>query len=214
MRNIRKSSSIARTITIQFVIVLAALLFADVFLWMFFPFHLDNAPTNRTFEQILPGLKNRVFYESNRYGFRSLSMSQEKKPANTIRIFCIGASTTDQVTQNTEDTWCALLEKKLNKEFLQNGAHVETASFGRGGWKATDLYIWARRNMERFRPDIVITLMGINDLTWQGGPDYSYTRFKDSDTQFSWRIPEKVAIPGSRLSYPVKEVTLWALVPG
>lgn len=177
----KKSSIIrlAKIIVVPAGVALVTLFFADVFLWAFFPIHLELAATRHVVHQDVPGLKSDIVYERNQYGFRSLSMHSAEKPGDTIRIFCLGASTTDQVVQNTEDTWCALLEKKLNKEFSHRKLRIETASLGRGGWKAIDLYIWARENIERFRPDIAILSMGINDLAWNGGPEYSYTSLED-----------------------------------
>jgi lysophospholipase L1-like esterase len=164
-------------VAIQFAISLAVLLAADVFLWLFFPASLYYDRT--AVEQHLPGVKSQIVYAANQYGFRSLSMRQEEKPVDALRIFCLGASTTDQANQNTEDTWCALLEQKLSDEFPVSKIRFETASFGRGGWKASDLYVWARTSIERFRPDVVIILMGINDLALNGGPMYSYTSLDD-----------------------------------
>ena len=172
------NKGLGRIIAIQLTILMASFFIVELFLWSFFPVHSDSA--HIIFKQNLAGLKRNIVYDTNEYGFRSLSMQQEKKPANSIRIFCLGASTTDQSPQNTVDTWCALLENKLNNEFHQSKIRIETAGFGRGGWKAIDLYNWARNNIKRFKPDIVITLMGINDLSWNGGPDYSYTGLEDA----------------------------------
>lgn len=168
---------IGKVIAVQIAVSLAVLFTTEALLWLFYPATLHYEPI--ALEQDLPGIKSQVVYAANQYGLRSLSMRQEEKPANSVRIFCLGASTTDQATQDTEETWCALLEKKLNDESLPGKIRVETASFGRGGWKAADLYFWARTNIERFKPDVVITLMGINDLALSGGPSYSYTSLAD-----------------------------------
>lgn len=168
---------LGKIIAIQITITLAVLLVGDVLLWLFFPIKLHNEVT---VEQNLPGVKSQIVYATNQYGFRSLSMRKQKTPADTIRILCLGASTTDQANQNTEDTWCALLEKELNEEYSRGKFRFETASYGRGGWKAIDLYAWARINIKRFKPDIVITLMGINDLAWNGGSEYSYASLNDA----------------------------------
>jgi lysophospholipase L1-like esterase len=57
---------------------------------------------------------------------------------------------------------------------------VETASFGRGGWTASDDLAFARDTLRRFEPDIVILLLGVNDLTWHGGPSYHYSSLDSS----------------------------------
>jgi lysophospholipase L1-like esterase len=56
---------------------------------------------------------------------------------------------------------------------------VETLSYGSGGEKAVDTALWLENMLDKIKPDIVITLLGINDLAWNGGPGYQRT---DVDT--------------------------------
>ena len=98
-------------------------------------------------------------------------MKSRAKDEGAIRIICLGASTTDQPTQDTENIWCSLLESELE---TATSFEVETAALGRGGWRAVDLLYWVNQNIDEYAPDFVIVLMGINDLTWGGGPNYSY----------------------------------------
>jgi lysophospholipase L1-like esterase len=65
--------------------------------------------------------------------------------------------------QSTEDIWCSLLETKIKSS---GQANVETAAFGQGGWQAKDLSDWAIGNLMQFDPDIVIVMIGGNDLTF------------------------------------------------
>jgi lysophospholipase L1-like esterase len=152
-----------KTIGFQIVTVLVFLVLADIFLWLFFPVHPEG--TSQTIHQTLPGVKETIIYERNSFGFRSLSMKQREKPPNTIRIFCLGASTTDQATQSTEDTFYGILEKALNRSFKGESVRVETIGYGRGGRKAIDVLAWA--------------ILGVNDLAWNGGPGYSFETFAD-----------------------------------
>lgn len=124
--------------------------------------------------QDLPGLAPEIVYERNAFGFRALSMRTREKPPGVVRVLCLGASTTDQPTQSTEDTWCGRLERALAPELAALGLGIETAAFGRGGMRAADLLRWARAELPAYEPDLVVTLLGINDLTWNGGPDYRY----------------------------------------
>ena len=104
-----------KIIGFQFVIAIALLVLSDFLLWLFSP--VDPGGTRKTIHQILPGVKETIIYERNSFGFRSLSMRQKEIPSNTIRIFFLGASTTDQATQSTEDTSYGILEKELNDAF-------------------------------------------------------------------------------------------------
>ena len=138
------------------------------------PLPVGAGAVSRRFTQNLPGLASEVVYERNEFGFRSLSMQSKEKPADTLRVLCIGASTTDQATQSTEDTWCALVERELREPLRAAGVTLETAGHGRPGLRAWQLLALARGGLLDFEPDLVVTLMGINDLAWNGGPGYRY----------------------------------------
>ena len=137
-------------------------------------------PTTRTTRvevkrQTIPGIQREVTYERNEFGLRSLSLSSEHKPSATVRILVLGGSTTDAPYQDSGDTWWGHLDERLRARFGPAGVQVEVAAFGRGGRTAIDRLAWARANLERFDPDVVVTLEGINDLAWHGGADYHYS---------------------------------------
>lgn len=147
-------------------------------LWLFRPLPVFPEQWSSEYKQNLPGLKKKILYERNRYGFRFLAAQRamsRAKPARTLRIFCLGASTTDQPTQNAEDTWWGLIETRLNR-MARGGARVEVYSRGRGGETAADTLRWARLRLKTYSPDAVVILQGINDLCWNGGPNYRYPR--------------------------------------
>jgi len=166
-----------KIIGFQIVIAIVLLVLTDFLLWQFSP--VDPEGTRKTIHQTLPGVRKTIIYERNVFGFRSLSMRQQEKPSNTIRIFCLGSSTTDQVTQSTEDTFYGILEKELNETFKDSKFRIEMVGYGRGGWKAIDTLAWVKTNLEAYDPDVVITLMGVNDLAWNGGSGYSLETFEE-----------------------------------
>jgi lysophospholipase L1-like esterase len=148
-------------------------------LWLFHPLPVFPQEWRGEYGQNLPGLKPKVVYERNRCGFRFLSAPRAMtrvKPPGTIRVFCLGASTTDQPTQNAEDTWWGGLDARLNQEAAPRGLKVEVYSRGRGGETASDTLRWARLALRPYEPDAVVILQGINDLCWNGGPRYRYPR--------------------------------------
>ena len=159
-----------KTLAYRMLVLLGSLVCADVLLWLFLPLNLPS--DEYTFRQTLPGVKSEIKYTRNAFGFRSLSMKGQHKDHGTIRVLCLGASTTDQPLQNNQDIWCSILQQAVNVK--PSGVTVETAAFGQGGWRATRLFRWARDNALKYQPDVVVILMGINDLTWNGGPDYAY----------------------------------------
>ncbi|HSC75582.1 MAG TPA: hypothetical protein VLB90_05015 [Pseudomonadales bacterium] len=126
------------------------------------------------YHQDFPGIKKIVPYTIYKGDYRSFHPIEfQKKAPRTIRILCIGASTTLQITQAYKDTWCGLIESRLSQEFP--GRHFESAIFAQQGWLAIDNYLWLEKNLSDTHADIVISLLGINDMMWNGYPSYSYT---------------------------------------
>lgn len=159
-------------------ILIICFLIAETILWLIFPLH-DKDSTRKIARNNIPGLKKQILYERNSLGFRSLSMCTAKKPPNTIRIICLGSSTTDQPTQATDDIWSAILEKELQKKFSSQRIRIEIAAMGRGGQTVVDGLLYAQNNLLNFQPDLVILLEGINDLCEYGGPRYTYKTVAD-----------------------------------
>jgi lysophospholipase L1-like esterase len=143
----------------------------EIALRIFDPLSLEICQTDKIVRQNLPGIKPQIHYTRNRFGLRSVSMADATsldKPANTVRIICIGASTTDQPIQSTEDIWWAILEKKLQSEFARAGAKIEVGGYGIGGQTVSNRLEWCRTHLLAFKPDLVMTLEGINDLCFRG----------------------------------------------
>ncbi len=101
-------------------------------------------------------------------------MRTKDKGPRTIRIICIGGSTTEQPVQSTEDIWSGILEQKLNQVMSKRNIRVEVAAWGHGGAKVWDGYSYCKYKLLEFQPDIVVTLWGVNDISWHRGPNYSY----------------------------------------
>ena len=180
----KKLTKAARTLLIQLLILLGLLLCVEIALRLWFPVDEPQA-VERKVSQNLPGLKSDVIYQSGRYGLRSLQTIAKVKPANQIRILCLGASTTEQTTQETQDTWCGQLESLLKKRFSEHAERFQTMALGVGGYRAMDNAFWLQEHIDRIKPDVVITLLGINDLAWNGGKDYQYSGLETAFAQKS-----------------------------
>jgi len=166
----------ARALVLVMLATILCVALAEAVLWTLLPM---RSGTRVAYSQSLPGVKSRIVYTADRYGLRSLSDWTLPKPPGTIRILCLGASTTNQPTQSTEDTWSAILQRLLERELeTQNPkwgvAGIQVAAFGGGGQRVFNRVVWCEENLDRFDPDIVVTLEGINDLCFNGGPEYSY----------------------------------------
>src|SRR5262245_9620262 len=148
------------------------MIMGDLLLWIVAPINDGPPPLEIKVIQNTPGLKSEIVVGHIFNHLRSLSIRSLTKPTGATRILCLGASTTDQSTQETQDTWCALLERQLQLNHADPGAHIQTLSYGKGGDSTIDTALWMRGMIDQIRPDIVITMLGINDLAWNGGPDY------------------------------------------
>jgi GDSL-like lipase/acylhydrolase family protein len=158
-----------RQLFYQFLVFAVLIIVGEIFLWIFCSINLEQEEVIR---QDLPGVKRLILYQRNRYGLRALSMRDNAKPKNLIRVLCLGASTTEQTTQETKDTWCGALETKFKTYYHNLNIQIQTTAFGFGGAKALDDALWLYENIDTIKPDVVITLLGVNDLAWNGGPNY------------------------------------------
>ncbi len=159
-----------RTLCINLVVFIILILIVEGGLWVLVP--AQGPSVYRQYAQSIPGLKKKIIYSRNQFGLRSLSMDAMEKQSDTFRILCIGASTTDQPTQSIEDTWCSLLEISLNKSRLGSGTVFQSIGYGRGGSKTSDVAWYLKDRIDRLNPDLVITLLGVNDMVWNGGKEY------------------------------------------
>ncbi|MGB0581860.1 MAG: SGNH/GDSL hydrolase family protein [Limisphaerales bacterium] len=182
------------------VSLLGSYLLVEIGLWLLAP--IGSQAMNSEFTQTLPGLKERLRYTRNEVGLRSISMKSRRKPAGTYRILCLGASTTDQPTQSTEDTWSGVLETGLKSDDPKRP--IEVAALGRGGWKSIELLHWSRHNLNSCKPDMVIFLLGINDLCGNGGRDYSFNNIDDALAE---RFPSDLHMFARRYSQIWRRVT-------
>lgn len=149
-----------------------ALLLTEGALWTFIP--IEKMAYQVKIRPELRGVKDEVVLDVTRFGVRSASLKSLRKGARTIRVMCIGASTTQSEFQSSRDAWWGILEAQLQREFPEK--KIELIAYGEGGAGAFRTVEWVRQNRQRYQPDVVVTLLGINDLVWHGGAGYHYDR--------------------------------------
>lgn len=96
-------------------------------------------------------------------GFTITFFREEKnrlalKTKGTYRIMCLGESTT---VWGDENSWPSQLEKILNQEEL--GLHFTVINKGRHAVQSAIILSMLERNLDECNPDMVITMIGIND---------------------------------------------------
>lgn len=164
----------AKRILFILYVPIVTFLFTEAALWLFAPIPLHQ-PVSQTYKLNLPGVKESVLYTLDERGLRTSPRKSEKRAGSTIRILAMGASTTQSVTQSFEDTWYGILEQQLNKDRSSDQKRVEVAGWGQGGLKVWNGYQFCEDGLADYHPDIVITLWGVNNLAFDGGPEYAYT---------------------------------------
>jgi hypothetical protein len=103
----------------------------------------------------------------NSLGFRTHEFT-EQKPPGTLRIVCIGGSTTVQGRTNDE-TYPAILERRLRAEAPSRP--LEVLNLGVSG-SYSDRWVSSPDALFRFSPDIVLEYDAINDIMWRALPRY------------------------------------------
>jgi GDSL-like Lipase/Acylhydrolase family len=123
-------------------------------------------------EEIMPGIHGLQTITTDHLGFRvTRPVNYDAKPGGTLRVFAIGASTTEQIYLDNNKTWCADLERALTQAY---GRSVEVINAGVSGLRAGHHLKTAERILA-YQPDLIIFLQGINDWNHQvrgalGGP--------------------------------------------
>ncbi len=112
----------------------------------------------------------RFVVEINSLGFRTREFSPAKPPG-TIRVACIGASTTVQGRTNQE-TYPAILEKRLRETHPTHT--IEVLNLGVSGVSSKH---WLERAAELFsyEPDVVVQYEAVNDIMWGALPRFAAT---------------------------------------
>src|SRR5205814_6191517 len=109
-----------------------------------------------------------------------IGSSPLRKPANTFRILVVGASAVESSQQEPKDAWWGLLEKKLQQQPELAGKSIQILAFGQGGFEVSDVVAWLKFELPELNPDLIITLVGVNDLAF---PEHS-----DSDVPGMYRL--------------------------
>ena len=87
-------------------------------------------------------------------GYMNRGFSPAPSDKGAYRILCLGESTTD-------GQWPYPLEKMLNDKSI--GIRFEVIDKGKGGTTTDFIVLGLEQNLDRYKPDMVIAMMGIND---------------------------------------------------
>jgi len=117
----------------------------------------------------------------NRAGYRN-SSEIGRKTDGTLRIVCLGASTTYGVgVADNDSTYPAQIEKLLNAEFRPEGYDkIEVVNLGVGGYTSAEVLAELHFYALPLEPDVVLIQSSINDVAprFYDGFDPSYSHFR------------------------------------
>jgi lysophospholipase L1-like esterase len=110
----------------------------------------------------------RFLVEINSLGFRTREFA-ERKPPGTVRVLCIGGSTTVAGRTNDE-TYPALLESRLRRRWP--GLPLEVLNLGVSG-VGSELWLERLPKLLAWDPDVIVQYEAINDIAWTELPAYA-----------------------------------------
>ncbi len=107
---------------------------------------------------------SKIHIKINSLGFRGADFSREKPP-HTIRIACVGASTTfcSEVSDDSA-TWAAQLQSLLQAKYPD--VHIEVINAGIPGYVIAESLQNLEHRVLPLQPDLVIYYEANNDMAW------------------------------------------------
>ena len=115
--------------------------------------------------EVMPGFSGIETVTTDEMGYRvTRKIDYLNKPANTLRVFAIGASTTEQIYLDDRETWTHLLQEQLQANYPDKT--VEVINTGLSGLRA-DQHLSTLKMISNYQPDMVLFLVGLNDWNRQ-----------------------------------------------
>ena len=109
------------------------------------------------------GADGRIEYRINAHGFRGAPLGVDK-PADVLRIACLGDSLTFGEGVRDEDTWPVRLGAGWELQPDDSYERVEVLNGGVQGYSLLNCLMMYARRVEPFDPDVVILGLFLNDL--------------------------------------------------
>ncbi len=138
------------------------------------------------------GIYNESHFTINSLGYRGpLIMDKSKE----YRILVIGGSTSECLYLDDSETWGNMMMNYLDKTI--DGRKVIVMNVGKSGFNLRDHIIELNNLSEKYNPDMIIIMVGANDMLlklskrWVWKPfnesNYDYSRVFSSSGGYSWK---------------------------
>ena len=126
-------------------------------------------------------LPNKIIYTTNSLGMRGPELSEEYD----LKIITVGGSTTHSLYNSDQDTWPNLLMLKLNEIFSKK---IWLNNAGISGHSTMGHKILVEDYLIDLQPDIIIFLVGINDIGRTDINTDNFGLYNKSNTKLSTKI--------------------------
>jgi hypothetical protein len=105
-------------------------------------------------------------FQTNRWGMRDRDYAKIK-PDGTVRIALLGSSHTMGYAMGQNEYFEAILEDRLNREFLSVNGHVrfEVLNFAGSGYSPLSQICVLQEKVRSFRPDVVVLVAHLHDFS-------------------------------------------------
>jgi lysophospholipase L1-like esterase len=125
----------------------------------------------RPLPDVMPGVAGESRFITNSKGVRADELTSDY----TYTILAVGGSTTECLYLDHEEAWPHLLQKNLNDN--QSSYKVWVGNFGKSGLNTRDHIVELRYILKQYTNiDIIILLIGVNDLLYILGKDILYNQ--------------------------------------
>jgi len=161
------------------MIAVATLLLAELSMWLFVPLQDPYQKDRQTVtymrraypphgalrfeaEPGLPGMKGVTRWTTNNMGFRGDDLVSPK-PADELRVFLIGGSTTECLVLDDDDSLDAVVQRNMQKSVAEP-TKVRVYNTGVSGDRSDDHVAILTQRIVHLQPDVIVVFAGINDL--------------------------------------------------
>lgn len=172
---------------VTLVSLLVVLGIAELILQQFSPdrFYVWPPGLQRTFRPspgIMPGVHGESRLSINAHGLRG----SEWPPTDGLRILAVGGSTTECLYLDDAETWPALLEAKLRDA---TGSDARVGNVGRSGHDTRHHVLQVDKMLDQYpHIDVVLLMIGINDLELRLKRDATYVRFSEESRRYRQKL--------------------------
>ncbi|MBN1869837.1 MAG: SGNH/GDSL hydrolase family protein [Candidatus Omnitrophica bacterium] len=107
--------------------------------------------------------KHTVRHRTNAFGFLGDDVVVEKDE-ETFRILVLGDSFTEALQVASDQNYCGRLRFLLNHDPAKRYKKIEVINTGVSGYSPLNYYLYFKRELTRFKPDLVLVQLFANDV--------------------------------------------------